>query len=270
MSEPYIIENGKVKDAISTLESQTKLIEEDIEKIIEFKNAVEEMNLQGPEKNNGFGNLVSKTQSKNRDTDKVLELYSNLLMDDESIPETEKISESFNLSYEAADFFRILKNIANYDNESVLQTAHFLDSSNSMSEQHRQLVSQYSTDLASMRENVLDDVPIEQDSLSKYQEDLDEIKDALNDLNTSYKLPVGLDSGIEIVDTFEDIYDRIDQLRNRREHEIRRRPEFADQYLEQNLSILYEEESFDKPVLEELDRLENLVDDAYDNLTVKF
>lgn len=271
MSEPYIIDNSEVGDAISTLETQTQLIQEDIENIKEFKDAVEEMKLQGPQRNTGFGKLAAKTQSKNKDTDKVLEFYRNLLMEEEeSMPETEKISESFNLSYEAADFFRIVKNIANYDNESVLQTTQFLDGSNPMSKQHKQLISQYSTDLVGMRENVLEDVPIEQESLEKYQEDLDEMRETINNLNTSYKLPVDLDDGIEIVDEFENIYDRIDQLKSRRKHEISRRPEFSDQYLDQNLSVLYEDESFDEPVLEELDKLEKLVDEAYSNLTIGF
>ena len=123
---------------------------------------------------------------------------------------------------------------------------------------------------ARLREKIIEDAEVELDSLDNYRQQIGEVKEKLYAVNRENPLPVGLDDASDVVDELESMTSRVQQLKDRRVHELGRREELQQGYFESQESGVYEDEEFGRPVLQELDKLDEALDEAYDNLVVEF
>jgi hypothetical protein len=144
----------------------------------------------------------------------------------------------------------------------------FLDSSNPMSEMHVAEMAKLAQYPQALREGVIEDTEVEKTSLEKYSREISELEDTVVELNGEYTLPMDVDDALYVMEELEEVRERVQQLKNRREHEIQRRPDILDGYFEENLEKFYQDEEYDQPVLKDLQALEEAVDEAYDNVVI--
>ncbi|MFB6241191.1 MAG: hypothetical protein ABEJ36_00110 [Candidatus Nanosalina sp.] len=210
--------------------------------------------------------MRSETKS---DTERVMELYrENFFSRHETPEQVPKYAKKFDLSMEAADFLDELQGVANLNKQDTLQKINFLDGKNSMNKAYIEEVVSLAEYPKALRREVMEDMQVEKESLEKYGRDIQELEDRLLEINKEYTLPMDVDDAVHVVEELEGIEDRVEQLKKRRMHEIRRRPDILDPYFEKNLEKFYDEEDFGQPVLYDLEQLGEAVEEAYDNLVI--
>ena len=266
MSEPVEnITRSTAWRAVDVLEENTEILKNDIENITEFQDAVEDFEPSG----NGSAGKPLALRSESADTDQVMELYTEKFFERHETPDQVPVyAEKFDLSLEAADFFDELQGVANLNQGDALQKIKFLDGSNSMNRAYIDEVVSLAEYPKALRREVIEDVAVEKESIQKYGREVQQLEGRLVKLNREYTLPMDTEDAVHVVEELEDIEDTVEQLKNRREHELRRRPDILDPYFEKNLEKFYDDEDYDHPVLHDLEQLDEAVDEAYNNIVI--
>lgn len=268
MSEPReeIIPDA-TQTATDIINEKISLLEEDIDILGNFQEEVEALEIDTNNQTLQHGVKVRSNQKS--DTEKVIDLYKEHFFDEEEVhEEVETLSRKFDLSMPAADFLAEMTSVANINDRDALQKIQYLDSSNSLNPAYKSEVVGMSEYPRALRREVIADTEAERNGLRNYREDTMEIVDSLDSLNRAYTNPMDVDDAIEVLEELENFEDRVDQLKDRREHELRRRPEIFDGYMESNLEEFYDSEEFDDPVLYDLKQLEDAIGEAYDNIMI--
>lgn len=260
--------DGSVERALEVIDESTKELQKDIEDLTDFQDAVGELDVTGARSSGPAGVQLHNSQAKN-DTDKVIELYEEHFFSEEEYPEeVDRYAEKFNISTVAADFFDEVTRALNVDGEDALARITYLDRGNPMAQQHVQEVVSLAEFPKALRRSVKDDVGVEADSLNHYRNKIRDIEEDLLELNREYTLPMDIDEAREVVESLEQLEERVQSVKDQREHELRRRPDILDNYFERNLEKFYEDENFENPVVRDLNRLQKGIDEAYDNIVV--
>lgn len=260
--------DGSVERALDVIDESVQELEEDIENLTEFQDAVEDMDISGVQPPSSSDLAIQQSQAKS-DSEKVIELYrEHFFPEDEYPEEVDKYAEKFGISTVAADFFDEVTRAANINKKDALAKISFLDEGNSMTHQHLQEVVSLTEYPKALRRSVNEDVEVEKESLNHYRNEVQEIEDRLLELNRRYTLPMDVNNAVEVVENLEQLEDRVQNVKNRREHELRRRPDILDGYFERNLEKFYDDEEFGAPVLRDLDQLQEGINKAYDNLVI--
>jgi len=263
--------DGSVVRAVDVVDQNSVELQEDIENLTRFQDAVEDIDLNGSRTgvSGGAGSVRVMNSDVKADTDKVLDLYRKHFFPGDDYPdEIDLYAEKFGISVAAADFFDEISRPKNINDKDALEKVKYLDGSNAMAPDHIEEFVGLAEYPKALRKSIDEDADVERTSLEHYRREIDSIEQDLLELNREYTLPMGIDSAIDVVDELEELEDRVDGLRERREHELRRRPDILDEYFEKNLEMFYEDEEFDNPVLSDLDSLEGSINEAYDNIVV--
>lgn len=263
--------DGSAERAVGVVDESSKDLAEDVKNLGIFQDAVEDLDLNGGRSgvSQGAGSVRVMNSGVKADTDKVLDLYREHFFSGENYPdEVDRYAEKFDISLAAADFFDEISRPANMNDKDALEKAMYLDGGNSMSQSHVEEVVSLAEYPRALRRSINEDVEVERTSLEHYRRNVESIEQDLLELNREYTLPMSIDSAIDVVDELEQLEDRVDNLRSRREHELRRRPDILDEYFERNLEEFYHGEEFENPVLDDLEGLQNSIDEAYDNIVV--
>lgn len=267
MSEPVENITGNTAwRAVDVLEENTEILKNDIENITEFQDSVEDFEPSG---NSSAGTPLALRSESDADTDQVMELYREKFFTRHETPDQVPVyAEKFDLSLEAADFFDELQGVANLNKEDALQKIKFLDGSNPMNKTYIDEVVSLAEYPKALRREVIEDVDVEKESIQKYGREVQQLEDRLIKLNREYTLPMETTDAVHVVEELEDIEDTVEQLKDRRKHELRRRPDILDPYFEKNLEKFYDGEDYDLPVLHDLEQLDEAVEEAYNNIVI--
>ncbi len=267
MSEPVQEVTGNItRGAVDVLEDSARNLEDDKQNLTAFQDAVEDFEPSG---RGSQGQPLALRSENKADSEQVMELYRDHFFSTHDTPEqVPKYAEKFDLSMEAADFFDELQGVANLNQQDALQMIKFLDGSNPMNTDYMEEVVSLAEHPKALRREVMEDIEVEKESLQKYGREIQQIEDRLLELNQEYTLPMGTDDAVHVVNELEDIDERVEQLKNRRLHEIRRREDILNPYFEKNLEKFYDEEDFSEPVLYDLEGLDEAVDEAYSNVVI--
>lgn len=268
MGEPVeSVVDDTVGNALKVLRDSVRELDKDIENLTDFQDRLEEFTPKGPQKQK----MMFKADKSKSDTERVLELYVDTFFSEQDTPEdVRKYSKKYDISVEAADFMDELLGVKDFSRKDIVDKIRFLDGSNPMNQIQVNDVEGMAEYPKALRRRVIEDTGVEQTSLKDYQRRIDDIEEDLLDLNEEYQIPMDLDDALYVVDKFEEIKEDIEQLKSRREHELRRRTDILDEYFENNLEIFYNDEDIENPVLEDLESLESAVEQAYDNIKLNY
>jgi DNA repair exonuclease SbcCD ATPase subunit len=255
------------RNAARVLQKSIRELEDDIDNLEDFEEEVADLQPSTQPQQSGMSHFTRT--KKNSDTDTVLELYREHFFPEDDYPDqVEVYAEKFDLSIPAADFLDEMMGVANLSDKEALKKVKFLDGSNRMSEMHIAETEQLAKYPQELRGAVIEDTEVEKNSLEKYSREISELEDTVVELNREYSLPMDVDEAQYVMEELEEVRDRVQQLKKRRKHEIRRRPDILDGYFEENLEKFYQEEEYEEPVLEDLQAIEQDVDEAFDNIVI--
>lgn len=262
MSDNYSVTPDFINSSLDQLDGLEAVMEEDLENLDELLSEMSEMELTF---RSGFSNGKS-------DTEKVLEVYENTFHDMDGRTDVQSLDEKLPLSSPATEFMAELTNLASIGKDQAYSKANFLDDENNLAKSHYNELVIYFESFKQVREELSVDLEGERESLIHYSDRIDDLAEnllTLSEENPFSHLDVA-DAG-NILEELEEYEERIKQLKKRRVHEIKRRPEIYDQMAENNFVKAYEEATGSKtPVIEELDYLEERVDEAYENVVSAF
>ncbi|WP_414838349.1 hypothetical protein ACK3SF_03005 [Candidatus Nanosalina sp. VS9-1] len=248
--------------AFETVEEAIRDLEDDIDSLQDFREKV----LSQPVQNGGGRQMLSSKAGN-----KVIDIYSEEFFNRENSKDRISIFASeYDLSLPAADLFDELANVPDIDDGSALQFIKHLDNGAQFNEVVKGQFEKLSKYPAKLREHIVQDAKVERDSLRNYMHDIKEVKDTLYELNEENPLPVDLDDAVDLVGELEGLQSRVQQLKNRRLHELRRRDDIQQGYFDSQEAAVYEDEEFGRPVLQELQYVDDALEEAYDNLVVDF
>lgn len=250
------------EQALEAVDETIRELGDDIDDLEDFHDKA----MKQPASNGGEQALI-RGQSQESS---VVNIYDEIFFEEESMKDRVKVfSEKYDLSLPAADLFDEFANVPDLSNDQALQLVRNLDRGNFNSVMKQQLgkMSEYP---AKLREKIIEDAEIERDSLENYSHQIGEIHEKLYSLNEENPLPVGLDDAVDVIEELEGLDSRVKQLKDRRQHELRRREDLQQGYFDSQERGMYEDESFGRPVLQELDELDEALENAYENLTVDF
>lgn len=249
---------GYTEEASEELDDMVRLFQEDIDMFQDFREKV----LSQPVSNGG-----QMFNSGNQ----VLDIYSDEFFNQEDVPDEARIiSESHGLSVPAADLLYELANVPGLDSNEALGLVKNIDKGVEFNSIVKKRFKSFSRYPIILREKVIEDAEIEQESLRKYTHEVGDVRETLQELNEDNPIPVGLDSALEVVDELERLDEKISQLKNRRIQELERRDEIFEGYFNTQEEELYSDKEFQRPVIQELEYLNTLVDEAYNGLVLEF
>ena len=268
MGEPVeSVVDDTVGSALKVLKNSIRELDEDIGNLTDFQDRLEQFTPSGPQNQK----MMFKADESKSDTERVLEIYVDTFFSEQDTPENiRKYSKKYDISVEAADFMDELLGVKDFSRKDILDKIRFLDGSNPMNQIQVNDVEGMAEYPKALRKSVIEDTGVEQTSLKDYQRRIANIEDDLLELNEEYQLPMDLDDALYVVERFDELKEDIEQLKSRREHELRRRTDVLDDYFEDNLNIFYDDEDFKNPILEDLDSLESAVEEAYQNIEISY
>lgn len=263
MSEPENFEENTVKEAFDVLEETGKELEKDINHFQDFIDAVFEKDFSSNHLKNNLATNGNKKES-------IIDIYrEKFYANDTSTPRVDKFADELDLSHAAADLFDELANTGAVDNELAYTIVNNFDSNNV-----NQIVLQNFEGVAEypmiLREKVDADLEIERESLWHYFKEIENLYNTIDNLNRENTLPMSLDEGLNVVDELEELEERTQQLRARRINEISRRDEYMEGPMDRHEEKFYEDTDFQRPVLEELARINEYVEEARENIVIDF
>ena len=250
------------EEAFETVDETIRQLEDDIDSFHEFQ----EEALAQPVSQMGGQALMNGSSGDSN----IIELYDEMFFsEDEMKDRVRAFSENYSLSLPAADLFDEFANVPDIGDKQALQFVKHLDNGNfnQVVKQRFEKISEYP---AKLREKIIEDAEIERNSLNNYRHHIGEVKEKLYTLNEENPLPVGLNDAVDVVEELEGLESRVGQLKDRRQHELKRRENLQEGYFDSQEAAVYEDEEFGRPVLQELDELDEALDEAYENLAVDF
>lgn len=264
MSEPVNIEERKVEEAFHVLKETAREFEKDIDDFEDFVETVFDTDFQSsPRTNNGLMNLQNGNNG-----DSVIDIYEEkFYVRQTATDRVEAFAENLDLSMPAADLFDELANSPRVDKDAAYNVVASFERNNV-----NQIVLQNFEDMADapvkLREKVGEDLETEKESLWHYHKEISSLYDKVDSLNRENTLPMDFDTALDVVNEFEEIEERAEQLKNRRIHELRRRDEYMKGDMDTHEERFYEDEDFQRPVLEELDRINEYIEEATENIVL--
>ena len=264
MSEPKNLKDENIETAFQVLDKTSKEFEQDIEDFEEFVDHVLNKDFsQGLKNSNGLMNSKENGES-------VIDMYEEMFYaNNGSAERVEAFAKNLGFSLPAADLFDEFANPGRRDKNQVYALVSNLEENNVNSlvlNNFREMAK----DPVELREKVGEDLEIEKKSLWKYHKEVSLLYNRIDDLNKTNTLPMNLDSALSTVEEFEQIEERVEQLRNRRNHELRRRDEYMNGDFSSHEERFYEENDFQRPVLEELERVDDYIREARENIVLDF
>ena len=263
MSEPVNLEDENVEAAFQVLKKTGREFEKDIDDFEEFVDAVFEKDYSSGinQQNNGF------MGSKNSE-DSVIDLYEEIFYVRQTATDrVEAFAEKLDLSMPAADLFDELANSPGVDEDKAYNVVDRFERNN-VNQIVLQTFDQMSDSPVKLREKVGEDLETEKESLWHYHKEISSLYDKVDSLNRENTLPMDFDTALDVVNEFEEIEDRAEQLKNRRIHELMRRDEYMKRDMSAHEDRFYKEEDFERPVLEELDRINEYIEEATENIVL--
>jgi|GEM_PF-1853233 len=264
MSGAVDLEERKVEEAFHVLKETAREFEKDIDDFEDFVDAVFDKDFQSiPQQNNGVMNVKNGNNG-----DSVIDLYEEMFYANNTATDrVETFAENLDLSMPAADLFDELANSPNVDEDAAYNVVASFERNNV-----NQIVLQKFDDMADtpveLREKVGEDLETEKESLWHYHKEISSLYDKVDSLNRENTLPMDFDTALDVVNEFEEIEDRAEQLKNRRIHELMRRDEYMKRDMSAHEDRFYKEEDFERPVLEELDRINEYIEEATENIVL--
>ncbi|QGA80389.1 hypothetical protein [Candidatus Nanohalobium constans] len=119
------------------------------------------------------------------------------------------------------------------------------------------------------KREVSEEIEITRNSLLNYQDDLTTLEDHVIHVNEEYTLPMDVDDAETVVKYLDIVEERLDQLENRRKHELRRMPDIISDHTVETINNYFEDEEFDDPVLYDIDEMRENIYEARENIQVK-
>jgi hypothetical protein len=257
---------GSVGRASNIVQENNSFLEEDVEALTEFQDSVQEIDLGS---NGGSGNVMLNGSRPVSDTEKVIDLYDELLFSRQSTQETvEDNAENFDLSMPAAHFLQEVFNTAKFNRKDAVSNIRYLDSRNGMTPQHVKEVVSMTEIVKGYRKKVMEDLEVYDASLENYGRELDSLEEKILELNEDYTLPMDIEEAVNVVEQLENVEERLDQLEDRRRHEMRRMPEITSEYAVLTVNTYLEDEEFDDPVIYDIEELRENIYEAKENIQI--
>lgn len=255
---------GSVERASDILKGNINFLKEDIKALTKFQDEVEKIDLGS---DGSSGRVLLSDSRQDSDTEEVMNLFDDLFYSrQESSDIVEDNADKYDLDEPAAHFLQELFNIANISRSEAVSKIRYLDSENPMGGPHVQETVSLAEYLKANRKQVVEGIEKAEDSLSNYQEDLSALEDHVLHLNEEYTLPMDVDDAETVVRYLDIVEERLDQLENRREHELRRMPDLISEYTVKTVNTYFEDEEFDDPVLYEIDEIRENIYEARENI----
>jgi DNA repair exonuclease SbcCD ATPase subunit len=255
------LRSGLIEDSLEQLDRLDYTMERDVEELDELLSELSDMDLT----------FRAGLSNGDADTEKVMKVYEETFHDIDGREDIQELNSSLDLSAPAAEFFGELTNLASIGKEQAYQKASFLDGKNNLTATHYKELVTYLKSFKSVRDQLSDDVAGERESLSYYDSEIDRIADKVVETveeNPLTDLEVA-DAG-QVLEDLEEYQERIQQLRKRRVHEVKRRKEIYDTLAEKNFVKTYSAAGSKTPVVDELDHLDEMVETAYRNVVSTF
>lgn len=260
MSSPEI--PNYTEKAFEAVDETVETLEEDIDVLEDFR---EEVLKQPVTQKTGRQSFAEASSGSD-----VIDLYDEMFFHEDRVKDRVRVfADEYDLSLPAADLLDEFANVPDMDNNHALQLVRKVNSGN-LNKVVQQQFGKAIEYPAKLRGKIIEDAEVELDSLDNYRRQIGEVKEKLYTLNEENPLPVGLDDASDVIDELESMSSRVKQLKDRRLHELGRREELQQGYFISQEAGVYEDESFGRPVLQELDELDEALDEAYENLAVKF
>ncbi|MFB6116352.1 MAG: hypothetical protein ABEK10_02460 [Candidatus Nanosalina sp.] len=261
MSQSYNLKQGLIDSALNKLDGLDAVIDRDVGNLDEMLSRVSELDL-------AFRSGLSNGKA---DTEKVMEVYKETFHNLDGRRDVQSLDESLSLSSPATEFMAELTNLQSVGRDKAYATASFLDGENNMTVNHYQEFVAYIKSFKEVREGLSEDLAGERESLTHYSEELDEIREDLVELVEDNPLPeTDVAEAAGVLEELEDYRKRMQQLRQRRVHEVKRRKEIYDELAENNFQNTYRSAGSKTPVIYEIDHLDDRVEDAYGNMVSAF
>jgi len=258
MGEPVEFDRYLTEEAFDTLEDVRKELETDKDEFSEFVDAVHEKDF-APRVKDGIGKNETPIDVY-RD-----KFYSN----DSSSKRVKFFAKKFDLSMPAADLFDELANVSSKDDGTVLNMIKMFEK-NDVNDIVMGHFKDVEDNPVAMRELIAGDLELEKASLWNYKKKAETLYSKLDEINREYGLPVKLDDSLELLDKLDEVHDRADRIISLRRQEIKWRPEYMEgKYTDQEQKF-YDEESFERPVIEEMQNIKQYTEKARENIVVKF
>ena len=258
--------DSSIESGLEIIDEGLDELDDDIERLDEFQDELESFE---PKMTQNQQNMIQARKIKS-DTEKVMEIYSDIVFSDHNVSDGVKLySERHGISYEAADFLKPLMAVGNLPDDFIVQRIKYLDGRNPLDDDLVDTYRDFAEYAKGVGRAVEEDFDVEIDSLQNYRHKIKDMEEEIIELDEEYLTPMNIDDAIHVERRLSGIKDEIDHLENIREHELRRRDkDIVDEYFERNLEFFYRDEEVEKPVLEDLEQLRTVVNQAYDRLDV--
>jgi uncharacterized phage infection (PIP) family protein YhgE len=255
------LRSGLIEDSLEQLDSLDRTMDRDAEELDELLSELSEMDLT-------FRNGLSNGEA---DTEKVMKVYEETFHDMDGREDIQELNSSLDLSAPTAEFYGELTNLASIGKEQAYRKASFLDGKNNLNSTHYKELVTYLKSFRSVRDQLSDDVAGERESLNYYDSEISEIAESVvEEVEDNPLSELGVADAAQVLEDLEEYRERIQQLRDRRVHEVKRRKEIYDTLAEQNFVKTYSAAGSKTPVIDELDHLDEMVETAYSNVVSSF
>lgn len=252
---------GLIEASLDQLDGLEGVMARDKEELDELISELSEMDLT-------FRNGLSNGDA---DTEKFMQVYEDTFHDLDGRGDIRELDSNLDLSTPAVEFFGELTSLASLGKDEAYRKAEFLDGKNNFTTNHYRELVTYLEAFKSVRDQLSDDLAGERESLNYYDSEISEIAESVvEDVEENPLTGLGVADAAQVLEDLEEYRERIQQLRERRVHEVRRRKEIYDTLAEKNFVKTYSAAGSKTPVIDELDHLDDMVETAYSNVVSSF